>query len=176
VSEPRAPNQKDRKAQLSRVIISWRAAKWGVAPLNFRLNPVCSFRESTAAQDGDDCFAFPRVWVRSITGCGKLVKKNSHSNHKIFYQSCRKRLFVVVPVQFSPSTIFLADAFFLKPHFNSLPRGARLEFCSVRNSSIFLRLADSQLTSPLKKLCGASLPLAQAPGCLSLLRKSTQPS
>jgi hypothetical protein len=32
----------------------------------------------------------------SIVGCGKLVKKKSTRNHKMFDSSCRKRLLVVL--------------------------------------------------------------------------------
>jgi hypothetical protein len=32
----------------------------------------------------------------SIVGCGKLVKKKSTRNHKMFRSSCRKRLLVVL--------------------------------------------------------------------------------
>src|ERR1700683_1544080 len=39
---------------------------------------------------------FPRVWMGSIVGCGKLVKKKSTRNHKMFRSSCRKRLLVVL--------------------------------------------------------------------------------
>lgn len=41
---------------------------------------------------------YPRVWLRSIVGCGKLVKRNSQLNHKISGSLCSRRLFVVVPV------------------------------------------------------------------------------
>jgi len=37
-----------------------------------------------------------RVWVRSIVGCGKLVKRKTASDHKFFGSACRSRLQVVV--------------------------------------------------------------------------------
>jgi len=60
-----------------------------------------------ATQDGDGRFTFPRVWVRSIRGCGKVVKKNSHAKHKIFGCWCPMRLSVVVCMQNQQTTIFL---------------------------------------------------------------------
>jgi hypothetical protein len=90
--------KKATKAQLSRARKLRRGAKWGVAPLNFRLNSVRLSDWLGAAKKRCSQQMLPRAWKRSIGGCGKLVKKNSYSNHKILCSRCRKRLPIVVGI------------------------------------------------------------------------------
>src|SRR5271168_3955779 len=69
--------KKEAKAQLSRARKPRRGAKWGVAPLNFRLTRSGSYDWLGAAKKRCSQQMLPRAWKRSIGGCGKLVKKNS---------------------------------------------------------------------------------------------------
>ena len=94
----RVYRKKATKAQLSRARKLRRGAKWGVAPLNFRLNSVRLSDWLEAAKKRCSQQMLPRAWKRSIGGCGKLVKKNSYSNHKILCLPCRKRLPIVVGI------------------------------------------------------------------------------
>jgi hypothetical protein len=91
---PFAP-KKETKAQLSRARKPRRGVKWGEAPLDFRLTRSGS---TTGWGQQKSCgqLILPRAWKRSIGGCGKLVKKNSYTNHKILCSRCRKRLPIVV--------------------------------------------------------------------------------
>jgi hypothetical protein len=65
---------------------------------DFSITPV-RLRDSGDATRSRGPDKFPRVWMRSIRGCGKVVKKNSYSDHKILWSACRKRLSVVVRAQ-----------------------------------------------------------------------------
>jgi len=69
---------------------------------DFSITPV-RLRDSGDATRSRGPDKFPRVWMRSIRGCGKVVKKNSYSDHKILWSACRKRLSVVVTVKTSPT-------------------------------------------------------------------------
>jgi len=49
-----------------------------------------------------------RVWTRSMGRRGKVVKKKSARNHKIFGAACRTRLLVVVVARNGHNVVFLA--------------------------------------------------------------------
>jgi hypothetical protein len=78
----------------------------GRFPSDFRLKPGLLLAFAGRSVQRKNRFTFPRVWVRSISGCRKVVKKNSYPNHKIFGNSCRKRLSVVVHVRRATSCFF----------------------------------------------------------------------
>jgi len=86
--------KKERKAQLSRATFAVRKRTASLC-YSVKLGPVTTRRPLALGTKATNS-RFPRVWVRSIVGCGKLVKTNSHTNHKIFGHWCRNRLLVVV--------------------------------------------------------------------------------
>src|ERR1700728_541597 len=72
-----------------------RGAKQGFSPLSFRCNPARCSVDRCQEVSRHRTF-FPRVWLGSIVGWRKLVKKKSTRDHKMFHTSCRKRLSVVL--------------------------------------------------------------------------------
>jgi hypothetical protein len=91
----RRSEQQNGKGQPTRAVKSWRGWLSGASALNFGLPGSTASVDRRAAEATTD-HVFPRVWVRSIVGCRKVVKKNSLQNHKMFGCYCRKYLFVVV--------------------------------------------------------------------------------